>query len=311
MLKAFVIAASIVASSFAHAQGKKEIVEIYNDYSVASSAARILQETIVVMNRLDNKYEYRASSVSGGQGEAAIAAGMAKVKAGSKILFYTGSTQFTFNRYIKEVQDVITYDKDRDFLFLHTLTSTQFAVLVNQNAPFNNVDDLVKYIRETKNPVFFGRTTSAGTASVLGNIFLDQYNLRDKLKIVQYPKIADLNFAMQNKEVDFTIFPPPEFTQAKALLTSGSSRSQFTPDAPTGKEIGFNEFSLQGMTIFYVAKEQAKFGEEIYPMLANLCGMKEVETIVANQKRNMLCMKRQEIDNYISNELKIIEAKRK
>ena len=74
MLKSFVIAASILISSSVFAQPKKEIVEIYNDYSVASSAARILQETVVIMNRIDKKYEYRVSSVTGGQGEASARA---------------------------------------------------------------------------------------------------------------------------------------------------------------------------------------------------------------------------------------------
>jgi tripartite-type tricarboxylate transporter receptor subunit TctC len=290
---------------------KKEVIEVYNDIGITSVSGRMLIDLLSFLSKNDNKYEYRYSNVTGAGGEAAITQAVAKSRAGSKVLIYTGIGAFTFNRDQSTLQNMVEYDKDKDFILMQTVASNQFGVIVNNERPFSKIDDLLAHIRQSKEPVFIGKTSSAGTTALLSDIFLDHYKLRDKVKLVRYSKIGDMVFGLQNKEILFAVHSPTEFSQSKPLLMGGFNRSPNYPDVPTGSEIGFTDFALESLTLFFAPRDQAQLAMEVLPVIRKICSETEASKIISDAKRTQICMGTREIVSYIDRERKAIERSRK
>jgi tripartite-type tricarboxylate transporter receptor subunit TctC len=281
---------------------RKETVEIYTDVGVTTSGGRMIVELAAYMSTIDDRYNYRYSNVVGAAGESAIGRAVALARAGRKVIIYSGSHAFTFNRDEKTLEKSIKYDKDKDFVFLQAVATNQFGVIVHKDAPFQNVFDLVTFVKNSKEPVFFGRTANAGTNSVLGDLFIKQYDLGDKIKIVRYPNLQVMIYALQQKEILFTVHAPHEFSEAKPLLMAGYRRSPLFPDTPTGKEINFRDFSLEGLGMFFAPKDAAQLAIDVLPTIKRMCTDEEALTIIRNSKRTLLCLDSREVQDYINEE---------
>ena len=138
------------------------------------------------------------------------------------------------------------YDPVKDFHLISIIASNEFALVVANNFPANNLKDFVSYITARPNTIPYA---SAGSGT-LSHLTTELFNTRAKLNMVHVPykggapAIADVmgeqvpmyfaNLAEANQ--------PFKSSKVKVLATTGLKRSALFPQIPTIAESGYPGF---------------------------------------------------------------------
>jgi tripartite-type tricarboxylate transporter receptor subunit TctC len=265
MFRIFLIFVLLLFSSAAYSA---ETVNVYSRYSAGSVVTQNLVATLEALNKIQNKYEFRYSHVPGAEGETANISSIERARAGTKLLWMGAVSTFTYSRLENKNRK---WNEDTDFIFLNGMSSGSGpAILVSKDFK-GNLIDLINLINK-KDTVYFATNSNTVTNVYLNNVFTKKYSFNEKAKILSYGNIHDISASVQRYEADYTVFSTADMPALKPLMFAAEERSPEWPDVPTGKEMGFPEFTHSAMNFFAVPKELKEFGDELLPYFKKLCG---------------------------------------
>ena len=108
-----------------------ETVELMTRFSTSSVIGQNILQLVNAMNRAQDKYEFKFASIPGAGGESAYAAGFEKAKSGSKIVFISSVSDFTFGK----IEFPHRTWNENDLIFVSGLFRSPAAVLVAKDLP--------------------------------------------------------------------------------------------------------------------------------------------------------------------------------
>lgn len=301
-IKSVVIFFALTVSSVAQVQ--KPVVDIYTSLPVVGTGGQIAVGITKVLNSVQNEREYRLGVIQGAQGDVSMLRAHTEANAGKNVIVYNGVSTFTFNG-IENTNP--GFDRQKDFILSTGIGKNTLAIMVGSDSPFNNINDLVNHIKKKNGETYMGSTLQSPASKMLNDFFVKTYGLEDKVKLINYKTTPEIKFAIENKEVDYTIFTIPEMDPLKVLMVSSPKRLSNYPNVPTGLEGGFKEFTLETILLFSVPKANGKFIDTFEADMKKVCASPEFEPIARLRAPHIsYCMSGRETSEVVRNELALI-----
>ena len=154
-------------------------------------------------------------------------------------LLFTGTSAVSVVPQMKTVQ----YTMD-DFVPIGTLTGTALIVVSRTDAPFKTLAELIAYARANPGKINLGSSGVGTTTHMIGEALQIAAGVR--FTHVPHTGMGQVIAAMMNGSADMMIGVPSAFLsnvragKLLGLATLGTARSEFMPDAPTVREVGFD-----------------------------------------------------------------------
>lgn len=283
----------------------KPVVEIVTSIPISGSGGQIGFGITTILNTVQSEREYRFSAIPGAQGDTAALRVLALANSGQPAVLFNGSTTFTSNRLSKTTEKDV-FDRDNDFILSYGIGKNSLAVMVNPDSDIKTVNDLVEKIR-SKEITYSASTLTAPAALMMNDIFTNHFKIKDKVKQINYKSPSEIILAVMNKEVDYTVFTVPDMTNLKALMVSSDQRLDTFPGAPTGKELGVNDFNLSTILLYAIPKNEDKLAAVFESDMKKVCAAPEFDKVSKLRTPYLsLCMMPNDTVATINNENKTI-----
>jgi tripartite-type tricarboxylate transporter receptor subunit TctC len=297
-IKIALLAAMLASPALAQKQ-----VELVSALPVVGSGGQIGIGITQILNTVQKEREYKFAVSMGAAGDVAAMRAIVNAKQNQDTVFYTGISTITANRITNPTAN---FDRDKDFVISVGIGKNTLGVLVAGDSSIKNIDELAALIK-SKPKSYSGGTLTAPAASMMNDVFLKRYGLEGRVEEIKYKSVPEIVLAVQNKEIDYTVFTMPDMIGLKALLVSSDERMKTFPDAPTGKEIGFTEFNLQSILLFAVPKERAGFVKTFEADMKLACAHPDFKKVAELRAPYLsYCMDPKETEATIKNELAFI-----
>lgn len=270
------IAALALLATPAIAQNKP-IVEIVTSIPVSGSGGQIGFGITNILNSVQSEREYRFSTMPGAQGDTAALRVLSLANAGQPAVLFNGITTFTSNRLSKTTEKDV-FDRDNDFIMSYGIGKNALAVMVSPDSDIKTINDLVTKIR-SKEITYSASTLTAPAASMMNDVFTQHFKIKDKVKQINYKSPSEIILAISNKEVDYTVFTVPDMTNLKALMVSSDQRLETFPNAPTGTEIGVNDFNLNVILLYAIPKNEDALAKVFESDMKKACAAPEFDKV--------------------------------
>jgi len=271
----------------------KEEISIITRYSPVAPIYQGLNLFTQNLNKVQDKYEFKVSNVPGAYGEPADRKALQLAKLNTKVLWFGPTSSFTFNRY----QVGNTWDRDNDFIILHSFTTSYMSLVVSPTSSISSFNDFLKVLSK-KEKVYRGTDFEIGSSELLNNLIEKKYGIKSSL--LKYKDRNEVNRALILGEIDYAITPYALTKTVKEILNTG------TGDL-SGRSAGFNEFYLIIQNAFAVPKELDYFGEEITPWLKASCENSNLDEFLNRIFYDKICYGSTELKKHISEELNLIK----
>jgi tripartite-type tricarboxylate transporter receptor subunit TctC len=204
---------------------------------VARPLAQMLSDALGQQVVVDNR---------GGAGGSIAAEGVAKAAAdGYTLLMGTVGTQ-AINAFLYKK---LGYDPARDFTALGLAASAPVAVVVNANAPYANIAELIAAAKKQANSISFGSAGNGTPGHLTGELFAKAAGI--DLKHVPYrgsaPAITDLvggQIPLMFDPVQ-SVLAQVQGGRLRALAVSSKQRAPVLPQVPTLAEAGLRNFEAE------------------------------------------------------------------
>ncbi len=150
----------------------------------------------------------------------------------------------------------LTFDPVRDFVPVANLIYFDFLLAANASSAFRSLADVIAAARTRPGTLNIG-TTARGSSSNLAAELL-RFTASIEATVVPYRNPADLTVALLRSDVDLVLDtyallkPAIDDGKARAVASTGPTRSPATPDVPTAQEsglAGFEVASWQGVFV--------------------------------------------------------------
>ena len=154
-------------------------------------------------------------------------------------LLFTGTSAVSVVPHMKTVQ----YSMD-DFVPIGTLTGTALIVVSRTDGPFKTLAEMIAYARANPGKINMGSSGVGTTTHMIGEAL--QITAGVRFTHVPHTGMGQVIAAMMNGSADMMIGVPSAFVaniragKLLGLATLGNGRSEFMPDAPTAREVGFD-----------------------------------------------------------------------
>ena len=287
----FVIISMLICGS-AYSQQK---IEVVTKVAITNVAGQFLNLYIEKLNEYQKEYEFRLMTIPGSAGEGAYN----RVLQLKRAILFSNQTFFS-NPKTNENNRV------NNFEFLTTLNASYAAIMVNRDSDIKTVQQLVESIRRKDKSFYAGSINSSGGGPVLTKIFLNKYDIEDKVSIIFYKNVQDRVRAISINESDFMINNPAsanvgaENGTLRILVMASNSRLSAYPNVPTGAEVGMPEFNYAAINTFAILKSEKDFIKKLYPIFEKVCQDKDVQNLINSRNHTPICEK----NNYIINIIK-------
>lgn len=203
---------------------------------LASSLQNVIGQPVAIVN------------ISGGAGTIAAETVLDAPADGYKALY------FHADLIINSLMGMSGYDwKDKFKIAGITSLSTDYAVIVDYDAPYNNISELIDYVKSSGTKLRYAMETG-GIAHVLALAFQDQVGI--EFNLVDVGGASEKISNLLGGHVDIITMPYGNVRDYvankdfKVIGIMGSERSQFAPEIPTFKEQGID---IEHDTFFFVA----------------------------------------------------------
>lgn len=140
----------------------------------------------------------------------------------------------------------LPFDAVRDFTPLAQVNSIAFLLVVNKDAPFQTVEDIVNFARSNPGKLNYATNSPGGASHLAAELFQKQAGV--KLTHIPYkgsaPAITDLIGGQVQLmfEQGPSVLPFLQSGQLRAIAATGAKRAAIAPDVPTFVEAGYPEF---------------------------------------------------------------------
>jgi tripartite-type tricarboxylate transporter receptor subunit TctC len=243
----------------------------------------------------------------GAGGEIALGRAVIDARAGKEVLIFESNPPFTFDVDKPLPNSAVKYDKLTDFKFVIGHGLTEFAVMSPTIHGIKSVDQLVKFIRESKEPQFYADYVDSKPTTVLTQAFIARYGLQDKMKPITYSNLTSTEHGAVVGEYILNIAQPGSFgSNSNILAMTGTKRSRPWANVPTVKEVGLPELEYISQTFFAVPKENEKFGKEMSVLIKKICDMPDYVELWHKFNREIDCVSAEEVDRRLATERKMI-----
>lgn len=281
MLKSFVIAATMILSTFAVAQEK---ITVYTRVPMGETTTVVTAALIKELNiSFENQYEFRLAIVPGAGGEANDSRALADAKAGANVIVAGGLSAFAMNPVLFDSK----LDRDNNFVPIETVSIFPNALMVNPNSNINTIEDLVKQIK-SKPKSFVASTDQATTSNLMAAAFKKRYDTPN-LSVIKYKRPGEITPSVLQGETDFGITNPIDTYGLKLLAVSTKTRSLDYPNVPTGLETGFTEFDYTLSLTLYIPTINKEFINRVKSGVHQACLHPNVKTVADTMKMTMVC----------------------
>ncbi len=132
---------------------------------------------------------------------------------------------------------------NKDYVSVCAPIAAPAALIVTKEAPYNTLDEFVKYAKENSGKISMGNSGTGAIWHIAALNFEKEFDV--KFKHVPYPKgSADIAAALAGKHIEATLADPSVFKSQidagalKILAVMADTRSEFYPRVPTFKELG-------------------------------------------------------------------------
>ena len=304
-IKSLFVFLALTSSSLAQiATTQKPVVDIFTPLPVVGTGGQIGVGLTKILNSVQDEREYRLGVIVGAQGDVAMLRAHTEANTGKNVVVFTGVSTFTFNGVENPNPG---FDRQKDFILSTGIGKNTLAVMVHPNSPHKTLDDLVKYIKSKNGETFSASTLTSPASKMLNDLFIKQFGLEGKVKVINYKTTPEIKFAVENKEADFTIFTIPDMDPLKALVVSSPKRLSNYPNTPTGAEAGFKDFTLETILLFAVPKANGKFLETFEADMKKVCESPDFQPIARIRAPHLsYCMPARETSEVVRNELGLI-----
>ncbi|MCQ2372610.1 MAG: tripartite tricarboxylate transporter substrate binding protein [Phascolarctobacterium sp.] len=136
------------------------------------------------------------------------------------------------------------------------------ALIVPKEAPYNTVDEFVKYAKANPGKVQMGNSGVGAIWHIAALSFEEKFGVQ--FKHVPYPKgTADIAAALAGKHIDATLADPGVFKgqveagKLKILAVMAARRSEIFPNVPTFKELG-HDMTIRAWAVLAAPKDTPK-----------------------------------------------------
>ena len=154
-------------------------------------------------------------------------------------LLFTGTSAVSVVPHMKQTQYTM-----EDFVPIGTLTGTALIVVSRTDAPFKTLAEMIAYARANPGKINMGSSGVGTTTHMIGEAL--QITAGVRFTHVPHTGMGQVIAAMMNGSADMMIGVPSAFVanvragKLLGLATLGNARSEFLPDAPTAREVGFD-----------------------------------------------------------------------
>ena len=273
MYRGFKIAALFLALTSSAVAQEKTIVDIYTSLPVSGSGGQIAVGITKALNVVQNQREYKLGVIQGAQGDTSALRAIVDATQGKNVILYNGLSMFTFNRIANPTPG---FDRDKDFITSVGIGKNHYAIMVDSSSDVKTLEQLVAKIK-SKPETFMAATLTSPGAIMLNEMFVKKFGLN--VKQINYKTPAEILLAVQNKEVDYTLFTVPDMQQLRALAVSSQERLKTFPDAPTARELGFPEFETSSILLFAIPKDNGRLLTVFEEDMKKVCASPEFEPV--------------------------------
>jgi tripartite-type tricarboxylate transporter receptor subunit TctC len=141
----------------------------------------------------------------------------------------------------------LPYDTLKDLAPVTPIASTPYFLIVNGNAPYNTVQELITYAKVKPNRIAYASAGAGGPLHLTAELF----NVSTGIKMLHVPykgvAPALVDLVADQVQVIFAGLPATralvQDKKLKLLAVADRQRSSFTPDVPTIQESGVADFS--------------------------------------------------------------------
>lgn len=182
----------------------------------------------------------------GGAGGIIGAETVARAKPDGYTLFLSTTGTLAINPSLYEK---LRYDPQRDFSPIGLISTTNNVLVVRKGLPVKNVQELIALAKREPDSLTYASSGNGSSNHLTMELFKTLTGVQ--IRHVPYKAVAPIRMDMHEDRVDMlfgveaTAFR--EFAQAekaRALITSGQTRSVFFPDVPTAEEVGIKGYDL-------------------------------------------------------------------
>ena len=156
----------------------------------------------------------------------------------------------SFSRII-EVYKKLNYDPANDFASISMMTEFPITACVRPDHPTNNLKQFIEYARTKSGKINWGH----GGVGILPHLGCELVNMiagNNNMVAVAYKSSPMALTGLMGGEVEMAMvgigsalpYTAKDNLKVKVIAVSSKERAPWLPDAPTGKEVGINEFVL-------------------------------------------------------------------
>lgn len=202
--------------------------------TLAAKLSDVIGEKVIVENR------------AGAGGSVAAQSVKRSAPDGYTIMLITLGTQ-TINPFLFQN---VGYDPLTDFSYITTIGNYELVLVVNGQAPFSNLKDLIDYGKKSNQKTDFGSGGIGTTSHLAGELFKKSQAMHAQ-HVPYKGSAAAMNDVMSGNitflfDLVSTGRPAIDSGRVKALAVSGTKRSELLPDVPTMVEQGVSGFDVTG-----------------------------------------------------------------
>jgi hypothetical protein len=265
------------------------ILTRFDESTVAYQALAIYTKEL---NLSQNEYNFVIRVVPGALGETADLRSLSMGKENEEHMLYSTLTSYTSNTE----QFKNSWDREKSFIILKSFWSTTSVLSVEPEE--KSYESFIEKIKN-KNKIYYGSLIQGGNRDTLAIAFLSHYGLIDKTKLIRYSSNSDLNRAVLNKEVDFSINVSGTEGGSKPILSSGEFQQS---GYMNGREIGIEDFYNETISILSVPSTLPLFAEKMKPIITKMCYNERLNEFAKKVSAVLTCRDSEEIKKQIKYE---------
>jgi tripartite-type tricarboxylate transporter receptor subunit TctC len=197
---------------------------------------------------------------------------------GSTLLLTTGS--FTINSVL---QPGSPYQFKRDLSPVSLLATLPFILVVNNNSPFQNLQNLITFAKPNPGKLNYASAGNGTPPHLSGEMLKQMAGI--SMTHIPYKTAAAGMTDLLGGQVDLMFVPAPtalpmiKSEKLKALAVSGTKRYESLPQIPTVVELGYPQFSMVGWNGIHVPSKTSKMIiEQLNTNLVKILNMPDVQS---------------------------------
>jgi tripartite-type tricarboxylate transporter receptor subunit TctC len=280
----------------------RETLEVISRFDSHITTSILAREIMSEVQKMQNKYEFRFTTVPGASGENADMRAITLSRTGRKVMVAGSSSTWSRNSFV--FKD--TFNRREDIIPMIGYGGTPFAIQVSPTSNIHNMRDLLNHIR-SKPEAFHATTTANAGSRFLALVFQKRFDLPN-IKQLSYRLNSELIRGVLNGESDFAVYNIVDAHGALRFITvSTPERLPTHPDVETGIEAGFPEFNTTTLSTLSTTKENTIIIQELSHLIMAACKSDNINAMFEKLNINKYCFDTDAVNRIIDSEISVLE----